>query len=89
MNENVCPGCHEYDVDLDIHGSVQLRRIVAKLKAAIRDQRLSQDEEHSRRDMFSQPSLVDLDLSETLPDVIEYYIKCTQCERVFLGHQNS
>jgi len=79
----MCPTCDEYDVEVEIHGPAQLRRIVDKLKVAIRNQQLLPDDERSGRDVIGQSPFLDLDLSETVPDVIRYYIHCSACERSF------
>jgi hypothetical protein len=80
----MCPTCDEYDVEVIIHGPAQLRRIVEKLKAAVRNQRLLADDERSGHDMIAQVPFLDLDLRETMPDALSYYMRCSTCDRSFM-----
>lgn len=84
VEQPVCPVCDEYDVPIAIHGPGQLRRIVAKIKDAVRNGQLRVDDEGSRREINMQAAFLEFDVSETLPDCIHYYFHCTGCERPFI-----
>lgn len=79
----MCPDCDEYAVDFEIHGPAQLRRVVAKLQAAIKEERLRPDQPNQSHEQIAQPDFVDLDLNQSIPDVITYCLKCSNCGQAF------
>ena len=82
----MCTVCDEYDLDLEIHGPAQPERIVEKIKQAVHHQRLRAVDDWLRRGIPNQSPFLDLDMSNTSPDLILYYFQCTECERLFMLH---
>jgi hypothetical protein len=78
-----CPACETFAVDIEIHGPAQLRRIAAKLQAAVSEQRLQSVPQIETLTSIEQPEFIELDLSETLPDVMSYDLQCRICGQVF------
>ena len=79
----MCPECETFDVDIAIHGPAQLRRIVAKLQAAVSEQRLRPVPHVETQVSIEQPDFVELDLSEAMPDVLSYRLECSACGQAF------
>lgn len=76
-----CASCDQYVQGIEIHGPEQLRRIVATLQAAVGEQQLQAAV--AEPDNVDLPAFPNLDLSETLPDVLAYSFECTSCGRRF------
>lgn len=76
-----CETCDYYDEAIEIHGPEQLRRIVAKLQAAVRERRFQAAVADSA--YVDLPAFAALDLSATLPDVLAYRLECTACGGAF------
>ena len=79
----MCETCDEFDVEVRIHGPVQLRRVVAKIQAAVEVGTLRSNDFESSRALVGQPSFNDLDLRDTIPDVLRYYFDCPSCDAAF------
>ena len=79
----MCDACDTFDVEVEIHGPQQLQRIVAKIQAAVDAGILRCNEFESSRALIGQPAFSDLDLDNTIPDIIRYYFECSSCRSVF------
>jgi len=80
----VCPNCEEYVIDIDIYGPAQLARIVAKVQAAVVDQRLQVIDPNPADFTLQQPAFVELNLNEPpAPDAISYRLECCGCGQAF------
>ena len=78
----MCVHCSAFDVHIDIHGLLQLRRLMKKVRVALDTDRirylgLSQDIP------VDQISFTDLDIEGPLPDVIGYQFTWTVCGKLF------
>ncbi len=76
-----CTICDQYVQNIEIHGPEQLRRIVATLQTAVGEGQLEAAVAESA--LIDLPAFSDLDLSDTLPDILAYRLECTACGRGF------
>jgi hypothetical protein len=81
LREPECATCDQYVQTIEIHGPEQLRRIVGTVQTAVAEQKLRAIE--GQAELVDLPGFSNLDLSETLPDVLAYRIECTACGRAF------
>ena len=75
--------CDEYDIEISIDGPDQLKRLVAKLRAAVDSGVLRCNDFESSRALIGQVPFADLDLARQSPDVIRYYFDCADCGAPF------
>ncbi len=79
----MCAHCNEFDVVIDIHGPLQLRRLMKKVRHAVNADQLRCIGLRPGA-LIDLPSFIDLDLDgPPLPDVIEYQFICRQCDKLF------
>lgn len=78
-----CESCDTYDVELEIHGPLQLQRIVDKLKAAVRDGTLRLVASGAAVAVGDMPAFLEIGDDGTLPDVLEYALACRRCGQRF------
>jgi len=79
----MCQTCDSFDTTVQIHGPDQLRRIVEKIREAVRAEALHCNEFESSRALVGQPPFSELDLERKTPDVIRYYFNCSGCGETF------
>jgi hypothetical protein len=79
----VCECCEEFDIEIPIHGPLQLRRVMAKVSSAVKDKRLKYNSFESDRVLVEQKPFPDVDLKGSLPDVICYYFECGKCGNMY------
>jgi hypothetical protein len=79
----MCPRCEEFDVEVDVHGLAQLRRIMEKAHLALQAGKLRYNSFESDRALIGQTSFETLAFDGPLPDVIRYYFECAACGAVF------
>lgn len=79
----MCVNCDEFDIELEIHGPVQLKRILSKLRAAIEDNKLIYNSFESDRGCIGQKPFTEIKIEGPLPDIMLYYFDCTSCGAVF------
>jgi hypothetical protein len=79
----MCEACDTFDTEVAIHGPGQLRRIVSKIQAAVSDGVLRCNEFESSRALIGQTPFSELNLDQSIPDVLRYYFDCVSCGDVF------
>ena len=79
----MCERCDPFDIEITIHGPRQLCRIVSKVQEAITNNRLRCNEFESSRALIGQKPFSQLDLEESIPDIMRYYFECEHCGNVF------
>jgi 5-methylcytosine-specific restriction endonuclease McrA len=79
----MCEACDTFDTQVAIDGPRQLQRIVAKVWAAVADGVLRCNEFESSRALIGQKPFSELNLDQSIPDVLCYYFECTSCGSVF------
>ena len=79
----MCSSCDPFDTEITIHGPAQLRRIVTKLREAVRSRILHCTPIESDRALIDQEPFLELDLDEYFPDVMIYNFRCDQCGTAF------
>jgi len=78
---SACATCDQYVQTIEIHGPEQLRRIVSTIRAAVAERKLRAVDGQAA--FVDLPDFLNLDLSETLPDVLAYRVECMACGRAF------
>ena len=68
----MCRTCDSYDTQIALDGLKQLRRLVAKLRAAVRAGVL-----------HTAPAFAELDIEAGMPDVLNFDFRCRDCAAVF------
>jgi hypothetical protein len=81
--DNMCQSCDTFDTTVQIHGPQQLRTIVEKVRGAVVAEILHCNEFESSRALIGQPPFSELNLEQTIPDVIRYYFECPSCGATF------
>jgi len=74
-----CSACDQYDTEVLIRWPGQLARVIEKIRIAVSDGVLHYNAFESDRELVGQPSLMELDLSGPIPDVMRYRFQCPLC----------
>jgi hypothetical protein len=74
-----CERCDMYDTEVVIGSPGQLRSVVAKIRDAVKVGALKYNSFESDREIIGQPSFLELNLNEPLPDVLKYHFECHLC----------
>ena len=78
-----CEHCEEFDTEIPIQSPSSLARVAGKIRTAVTNGKLSYNSFESSRELVGQPSFLELDLSEQIPDVIRYHFQCPHCGTCF------
>mgnify|MGYP006946476343 CR=1 FL=1 len=79
-----CSACEDFQLTVDICSPSLLDRVVADVRAATAQNILKYEFFESDRELFGQPSFLQLQAGEPWPDFMRYHFSCTRCGSSFL-----
>ena len=72
----MCANCDPFDTNIDVSGPAQLRHIAETIQDALAEGMLVPAEDRAAK--VATP-FAELDLGETLPDILDYEFRCAAC----------
>jgi hypothetical protein len=79
----MCDNCDQLDTEIDIRSPEQLKSLVNKIRTDLKDNIIIYNSFESDRALIGQVSFDQLNLENSIPDVMCYYFDCKECGNVF------